>query len=63
MDSFTKIAVWYENPLHDEEYELQKAEHDAKLAAEQTAIDNLVTVATSDLQASLGARRRPACQT
>ncbi|MCA9101295.1 MAG: DUF1553 domain-containing protein, partial [Planctomycetales bacterium] len=55
MDSFTKIARWHENPLHDAAYDRDKADHDSRVAAQRSVIDGLVADATAALAQQLGA--------
>ncbi|MCA9248462.1 MAG: PSD1 domain-containing protein [Planctomycetales bacterium] len=54
MESFTKIAKWNENQLHDPEFDRMKTEFDARLACEKQKLDTLLADATAALQAELG---------
>ncbi|MCA9271331.1 MAG: DUF1549 domain-containing protein, partial [Planctomycetales bacterium] len=54
MDSFTKIARWHEHELFSEEYNRDKAAHDAKLAAEREKLSAEIAAATDALKQSLG---------
>ncbi|MEO2049763.1 MAG: DUF1549 and DUF1553 domain-containing protein [Pirellulales bacterium] len=55
MDSFTKVARWHENTLHDPEHRAALVKHEAAVASQQATIDELLGSATDVLKRQLGA--------
>jgi hypothetical protein len=54
METFKKVARWYENPLADEKDLARKAEHDRQVAGKKKEIQALVDEANARLRADRG---------
>jgi hypothetical protein len=54
METFKKVARWYENTLADEHDLARKAAHDQKVAAQKKVIADAVAAANKDLRAAGG---------
>jgi hypothetical protein len=50
METFKKVAKWYENVLADQADQARKAAHEAKVAAQKKAIADLIKTANEELK-------------
>ncbi|MDB5387188.1 MAG: hypothetical protein JWM11_2834, partial [Planctomycetaceae bacterium] len=62
MDSFKKVAIWHENPIHTAEEIKRKAAFDEQLAMKKTALQKATEMADSVAKAAIPAGETPAAK-